>query len=382
MRVYLDNAATSFPKPPSVYDAVDFYQRHVGVAIGRGSYRQSLAVQRIVDQCRQQAARLLGAENPDRIVFTFSGTDGLNMVLLGICRPSDHVVTSVLEHNSVLRCLREMQERRGIEITTVAPRADGRIEPADVRRALRPSTRLVAILHASNVTGVVQPIAEIGELAQRNGSFMMTDAAQTAGHLPIDVSRLPIDIVVCPGHKGLLGPLGTGIVYVRTGIEEHVNCFRLGGTGTSSEDDHHPCQMPERFEAGNHNVPGLVGLEAALAFLELKTIQAIHDHEAGLTRILVEGLRNLSTVSVYGHDAAAPHVGVVSFNVKGFNAHEVASLLDDSFGIQSRAGLHCAAGAHRSLGTFDCGGTIRFSVGPFTTDSEIEKAITSVAELT
>ena len=382
MRVYLDNAATSFPKPTAVYDAVDAYQREIGVAVGRGSYGEALDAQRIVDRCRQRAASLFGAESPSRMVFTYSGTDGLNLALLGLCRPGDHVVTSVLEHNSVLRPLRWLQVRRGIEITLVSPRADGRIEPADVRDCLRPETRLVAILHASNVTGAVQPIAEIGELARRNGSLVLIDAAQTAGHATLDVSRMPVDVVACPGHKGLLGPLGTGLVYLRPGLEEQLDCYRLGGTGTQSEDDHQPRQMPDRYEAGNHNAPGLAGLEAGLAFLQSETIEKVRSTEAGLTGLLVEGLRSLPRVTVYGHASPqTPHVGVVSFNVAGFAPHEAASILDESFGIQARAGLHCAPGAHRWLGTLDGGGTVRFSVGPLTTASEIDHALASVREL-
>ncbi len=385
MRIYLDNAATSFPKPTAVYDAVDRYQRSSGVSIGRGAYREAIASQRMLDQCRQRAAMLLGAEEPDRIVFTYSGTDGLNMALAGLCRPGDHVVTSELEHNSVLRPLRWLSETRGVEVSFVAPRSNGRVEPADVRAALRPNTRLVAIQHASNVTGVVQPIAEIGEVARANGSLTLIDAAQTAGHLPMDLSQWPIDVLACPGHKGLLGPLGTGLVYIRPGIERQLDCYRLGGTGTHSEDDHQPTQMPERYESGNHNAPGLAGLNAALEHLQSETVEAVRRAEVELTGRLVEGLRSLARVTVYGHasrgEHSLPQVGVVSFNVKGFAPHEAASILDDSFGIQARAGLHCAPGVHRWLGTLDTGGTIRFSVGPFTTPAEIDHAIASVHEL-
>lgn len=382
MRVYLDNAATSFPKPPVVYDAVDHYQRSIGVSIGRGAYREAVDSQRMLDRCRQRAALLLGAESPDRIVFTSSGTDGLNMALAGLCRSGDHVVTSRLEHNSVLRPLRWLGEKRGVEVSVLAPRTDGRVEPADIRAALRPNTRLVAIQHASNVTGVVQPIAEIGEIARAGGSLCLVDAAQSAGHLPFDLSQMPVDVLACPGHKGLLGPLGTGLVYLRPGIEHQLDCYRLGGTGTHSEDDRQPSQMPDRYESGNHNAPGLAGLDAALAHLQGETIEQVRRTESELTGRLVEGLRSLARVTVYGH--ASPqmsHVGVVSFNVAGFAPHEAASILDDSFGIQARAGLHCAPGVHRWLGTLDGGGTIRFSVGSFTTTSEIDHAIASVREL-
>ena len=385
MRIYLDNAATSFPKPTAVYDAVDRYQRSSGVSIGRGAYREAIESQRMLDQCRQRAAMLLGAESPDRIVFTYSGTDGLNMALGGLCHPDDHVVTSELEHNSVLRPLRWLSETRGVEVTFVAPRNNGRIEPADVRAALRPNTRLVAIQHASNVTGVVQPIAEIGEVARANGSLMLVDAAQTAGHLPINLSQMPVDLLACPGHKGLLGPLGTGLVYLRPGIEQQLDCYRLGGTGTQSEDDHQPTQMPERYESGNHNAPGLAGLNAALEYLQSETVETVRRAEVELTGRLVEGLRSLARVTVSGQasrgEQTLPQVGVVSFNVKGFAPHEAASILDDSFGIQARAGLHCAPGVHRWLGTLAGGGTVRLSVGSFTTVNDIDHALASVREL-
>ena len=385
MRIYLDNAATSFPKPTAVYDAVDRYQRSSGVSIGRGAYREAIESQRMLDQCRQRAAMLLGAKSPDRIVFTYSGTDGLNMALGGLCHPDDHVVTSELEHNSVLRPLRWLSETRGVEVTFVAPRNNGRIEPADVRAALRPNTRLVAIQHASNVTGVVQPIAEIGEVARANGSLMLVDAAQTAGHLPINLSQMPVDLLACPGHKGLLGPLGTGLVYLRPGIEQQLDCYRLGGTGTQSEDDHQPTQMPERYESGNHNAPGLAGLNAALEYLQSETVETVRRAEVELTGRLVEGLRSLARVTVSGQasrgEQTLPQVGVVSFNVKGFAPHEAASILDDSFGIQARAGLHCAPGVHRWLGTLAGGGTVRLSVGSFTTVNDIDHALASVREL-
>jgi len=388
MRVYLDNAATSFPKPNSVYEAADRYQRDCGVSIGRGAYREAIASQWMLDQCRQRAALLLGAEGPDRIVFTYSGTDGLNMSLSGLCRPGDHVVSSELEHNSVLRPLRWLSETRGVEVSFVAPRGDGRIEPSDVRAVLRPNTRLVAIQQASNVTGVVQPVVEIGEVARANGSLMLVDAAQSAGHLPIDLSQMPVDLLACPGHKGLLGPLGTGLVYLRPGLEQQLDCYRLGGTGTQSEDDRQPLQMPERYESGNHNAPGLAGLNAALAHLQSETVEQIRRVETELTGRLVEGLRSLSLVTLYGHASQerngterVPHVGVVSFNVTDFAPQEAASILDDSFGIQARAGLHCAPGVHRWLGTFAGGGTVRLSVGSFTTVTEIDHAVTSIREL-
>ena len=381
MRVYLDNAATSFPKPEAVYSTVDDYQRRIGVSLGRGAYREAVEAQRIVDRCRQLASQLLGAESAERIIFTFNGTDGLNLALMGVCRPGDQVITTALEHNSVLRPLRWLQDHRGVEVTILRPNHDGRIEPNDVRRQLRPTTRLVAVQHASNVTGIVLPIEEICSVAREANVLTLVDAAQTAGHWPVNLAELPVDILACPGHKGLLGPLGTGLVYIRPGVEQNLGCYRLGGTGTQSEDDRQPESMPDRYEAGNHNAPGLAGLAAGLAFLQDRTIAAIRHQEEELVHRLVDGLLALPGVSVYGHQPGLPHVGVVSFNVEGFAPHEVASILDESFGVQARAGLHCAPGVHRFLGTFDRGGTVRFSVGAFTSVDEVEQGVAGVREL-
>ena len=381
MHAYLDNAATSFPKPDAVYFAVDDYQRRIGAAVGRGAYRQAVEAQRIVDRCRNSASQLLGAESSERIVFTFNGTDGLNLALMGICRPGDHVIATEFEHNSVLRPLRWLQEHRQVDVTLLRPNPDGRVDPALVRANLRPATRLIAVQHASNVTGVVQPIADIGAVARHASVLTLVDAAQTAGHWPIDLSQIPIDLLACPGHKGLLGPLGTGLVYFRPGVEPHVECYRLGGTGTQSEDDRQPDSMPERYEAGNHNAPGLAGLGAGLSYLQELSIAAVQRLEAELTEQLVSGLREIPGITVYGHSPGLPHVGVVSFRIDGFDPQEASSILDQTFEIQSRAGLHCAPGVHRFLQTLPQGGTVRFSVGLMTTRQEIDHAIASVREL-
>lgn len=248
-RIYLDNAATSFPKPAAVYDAVDDYNRHSGVAVGRGAYQEALRVQGIVDRCRKRAAELFAAESFDRIVFTFNGTDSLNLALHGLLEAGDHVVTSMVEHNSVLRPLRELNRRLGVETTYVPADATGRVDPADIQAALRPNTKLVAMIHASNVTGTLQPIAEVGEIARRIGALVLVDAAQSAGHLPIKLKDLPIDLLACPGHKGLLGPLGTGVLYVRRGVEERLRSLRQGGTGSNSEDDRQPEMLPDKYES-------------------------------------------------------------------------------------------------------------------------------------
>jgi cysteine desulfurase family protein len=380
-RIYLDNAATSWPKPAAVYDAIDDYNRNLGVAVGRGAFQQAIDVQGIVDRCRKRAADLLGAESWDRIVFTFNGTDSLNLALQGLLAAGDHVVTSDVEHNSVLRPLQELNRRAGVEISVVAADRTGRIDPADVRAALRPNTKLVAMIHASNVTGTIQPIADVAEIAREAGVLCLVDAAQSAGHLPIDLKNMPVDLLACPGHKGLLGPLGTGLLYMRPGVEQQLQSIRQGGTGSNSEDDRQPEMLPDKYESGNHNAPGLCGLEAALAWIQERGVESIRAHEQELTSRLLEGLERIERLKLHGPCDAEKQVGVVSVTIPDFEPQVLASILDESFGIQTRAGLHCAPGIHRALGTFEGGGTVRISVGSFTTTSEIDAAVTGLAEL-
>lgn len=381
MRISLDNAATSFPKPDTVYFAVEQWQRHSGAAVGRGAYCEAVEVGRIVERCRRRAAELLGAERPDRVVFTCNGTDSLNLALHGLLRPGDHVVTSAIEHNSVLRPLRWLRERIGIDVTHVPADRQGRVEAAAIRAALRPQTRLVALIHASNVTGTLQPIADVAEIAHRSGAVFLVDAAQTAGHLPISVRELGIDLLACPGHKGLLGPLGTGLLYIHPGLEEQIESLRQGGTGSRSEDDRQPTTLPDKYEAGNHNALGLVGLEAALEFLQQRGIAAIHQHEQELTARLLDGLRGIAGLAVHGPSTPADRVGVVSVSLPGWEPQVLAAVLDENFQIQTRAGLHCAPGAHRAIGTFEQGGTVRFSLGPFNIAEQIDAAIAALREI-
>jgi cysteine desulfurase family protein len=380
-RIYLDNAATSFPKPESVYAAMDDYNRRNGAAIGRGSYRAAIEATAIVQRCRKKIATLLAAESPDRILFTFNGTDSLNLVLHGLVHAGDHVITSIIDHNSVQRPLTEMHRKLGIEVTRIGADATGKVDPLAFKRALKPHTKLIALIHASNVTGTIQPVAEVGQIAREAGVLFLVDAAQTAGHLPIDLGKLPIDILVGPGHKGLLGPLGTGFVYLRPGVEAHLASFRQGGTGTRSEDDGQPESLPDKYESGNHNAPGLAGLEAAVSWLLARGVDSIHDHAQALTRQLLEGLGGIPGVQLFGPAAVQERVAVVSMGIEGLASQEVAAILDQSFGIETRAGLHCAPGAHQAVGSFEAGGTLRLSIGPFTTADDIAVAIDALRQI-
>ncbi len=379
--IYLDNAATSFPKPDAVYAAMDRYHRHVGAPIGRGSSRRSIEAQFSVDQCRKLAAQLLGASRSEEVLFSFNGTDSLNTIIHGVLKPGDHVVTSDVEHNSVLRPLQTLKQRCGIETTYVPANRRGVVEAADFRDAIRKNTRLMILNHASNVTGSIQPVNEVGEIAQQAGILFLLDAAQTAGHLPFDVSQMPVDFLACPGHKGLLGPLGTGLIYIRSGVADQVGSFRQGGTGTRSEEETQPQTLPDKFESGNHNAPGLVGLRAAFEFVLEKGVSSLRRHEQQLTARLIEGLQQLSGFVIPGPESIEARVGVVSLVNQGVEPQILASILDENFGIQTRAGLHCAPRIHHSIESRDSGGTLRFSPGPFNTMSQIETTISAMQEL-
>ena len=379
--IYLDNAATSFPKPACVYEAMDRYHREVGVAVGRGAYRQAVEVQGEVDRCRQRVAQLFNAENPQRIIFTFNGTDSLNLAIHGVLRQGDHVIASVLEHNSVLRPLHELEREGRIELTTVPVDQAGVVNPDDFRHAVRPQTRLMALTHASNVTGAIQPCAEVGQIARAAGIIYLIDAAQTAGHLPIDVRALSADLLACPGHKALMGPLGTGLLYIRPGIENELRSVRQGGTGTRSEVEFQPDAMPDKYEAGNHNAPGLIGLSAALKWRMERPQGASETHEYVILEHLLKGLAEIPGVEIHGPRTSAGRVGVVSISLADQDPQIVATLLDQVAQVQVRSGLHCAPGAHRTMGTLERGGTVRLSIGVFTTISELDQALAALRQL-
>ena len=380
-RIYLDNAATSWPKPTSVYDVVDKYQREIGAPVGRSGYQEAAIVERLVLKARSDVGKLLGVSEHRRIIFTLNGTDSLNLALHGLLRPGDHVVTTDAEHNSVLRPLRFLAGHHGIEVTCVGCEPNGMVDPLSIRQALRPATKLVTLTHASNVTGVIQPVAEVGELLRNHGCYYLVDAAQTAGHLPIDCRGWHIDLLASSGHKGLLGPLGTGLLYVDPRVEASLRSVRQGGTGTQSEDEDQPGTLPEKFESGNHNAPGILGLGEGARYVAARGLAAVREHEVTLLSALREGLSKSSQVVTYAPEKVSQQVGVLSFNITGYDPQEVASLLDTAYGIQVRAGLHCAPRMHRALRTADVGGTVRISVGMFNTPEQIAAAVAAVQEI-
>ncbi len=367
--IYLDNAATSFPKPESVYQAVDHFNRDIGANPGRSGYATARKAGQIVAETRRLLAQLFHVEEPTQIVFTSNATEALNLGLKGLLLPGNHIVTTVTDHNSVLRPLRSLVERRHVEVTWVECDGTGFVDPEDIRAALRSDTKLVCITHASNVTGIVHDISTISALVHENGTLLMVDAAQTAGCVPIDVQEMQIDLLAFTGHKGLLGPQGTGGLYIKPGIE--IQPFREGGTGSQSSSDRQPEKMPDRFEGGTHNTPGLAGLGAGVRFVLETGIEAIQAHERELTERLLDRLASIPGIRTYGPSCGSHRVAVVSFTLEGWPPLNLAHLLASGFDIATRNGLHCAPLIHGYLGTSDTG-TVRASIGYFNTADDID----------
>lgn len=380
-RIYLDNAATSWPKPPAVYEAVEHALRTVGAAAGRAAYREAIEADALVADARRQIATLLGIAQPHQVVFTFNGTDSLNLALHGLLARGGRVVTTAAEHNSVLRPLRRLEEQGQISVARVPVSNAGVVDPDDVRRALADGARLLAVTHASNVTGAIQPVAELARLAHQCGALVLVDAAQTAGEWPLDVTALDCDLLAAPGHKGLLGPLGTGVLYVRPELERELESFRQGGTGSESWQDRQPETLPDKFESGNLNVPGLAGLGAAAGWLLRRGVASIVEHARRLSQRLYEGLAGIDGIRLFGPSDPAARVGIVSIALDQLDPQTAAAALDTAFGIQTRAGLHCAPLMHAALGTLHAGGTLRFSVGPFNTDEDIALTLAAMEQL-
>jgi cysteine desulfurase family protein len=385
MRIYLDNAATSWPKPETVYAVIDGYMRQNGAPAGRAAYREAAEAERLVAAARRQVASLLGAHDWRRIAFTANGTDSLNAALQGVLRPGDHVVTSVAEHNSTLRPLRYLRDSRQITVSSIGCGSEGVIDPEDVRRAIAPQTRLIALVHASNVTGAVQPIQAVAEIARQHDLLFLVDAAQSLGHLPFEVTKIHADLVAAPGHKGLLGPLGTGVLYVGPRAEASIEPYRQGGAGVLSHEERQPRELPERLEAGNLNVPGIVGLGAGVEYLRRRTVAELRAHEVALIDRALSRLASMPGIELYGPKKSADRVGVVSLKIAGFSPQEAAAVLDATWGIQARAGLHCAPLMHRSLGTIAAdgrsGGTLRLSFGAFTTSDDVDAACDAIEQM-
>jgi cysteine desulfurase/selenocysteine lyase len=371
---YLDNAATTFPKPEAVYQAIDKCMRHYAGNQGRSGHRLSMQASREVYETRELLAKLFNIQNPLRIVFTENGTEALNLGLKGVLEPGDHVVTSSMEHNSVYRPLNALAEK-GITFSIVLCSPDGCLDIEAFTAALQQNTKMVILNHASNVTGEMLPIREVGEICAKKGILFMVDAAQTAGILDIDVQDLKIDLLAAPGHKGLFGPQGTGFLYIGEGLD--LKPLKEGGTGSRSEDVFQPLMMPDRYESGTLNAPGIIGLGAGIKFLQQETLQKIRAHDEKLRHYFIEALSQIETVRLYGAGAL---ISVVSLNIEGLDSTETAYLLDREYDIFVRPGLHCAPLTHRTLGTLDTG-TVRFSFSYFNTEDEVQQSVSAIQKI-
>jgi len=380
--IYFDNAATSFPKPPGVLEAMVSYGREIGASAGRGTYSQAVEAGEIIHQTRRNLAKLIGAAENDHIILTFNCTDSLVLAIKGIITDGDaHVITTCMDHNSVLRPLHALQEQLGIEVTYISADGEGFIDPNDVRRAVRGNTKLIAMIHGSNVCGVIQDIKAVGEIARELGITYLVDAAQTAGHLPINVQEIPVDLLAMPGHKGLLGPLGTGALYIRKELENQLQPIREGGTGSRSESPIQPDFLPDRFESGSHNLHGIAGLQAGIAYLLKESVDKVRADEMELCSAFLEDLSDIPGLKVYGPKDPEKRVGVFSVTIEGYEPTELSAILEERFNLLTRPGLHCAPLAHKSLGTLEGGGTTRFSTGPFTSLDEVQYATEALAQI-
>lgn len=378
--IYLDCAATSWPKPPEVPRAMSAFLESDGGNPGRSGHRLSIAAARAVHGAREALAELFHVPDPLRVVFAHNATHALNLALAGSARAGDRIVTTAVEHNSMMRPLRAL-ERAGARVTVVPCDAAGLLDLDALRGAVREGARLVAITHASNVTGAIQPVAEVGAIAHEAGALLLVDAAQTAGVVPIDLPALGIDLLAFTGHKGLQGPPGTGGLVLGAGVDaSRIEPLVRGGTGSRSESEDQPDFLPDRFESGTPNGPGLAGLGAGVRWVLARGVEALRRHEAQLAGILVPALAEIAGVTVHGPRAAAARTAVVSCTIAGRSVSDVGLELDDEFGILTRVGLHCAPAAHRTIGTFPTG-TIRFAPGPFTTIDDIRSTIAAVSRV-
>ena len=377
--IYLDNGATSFPKPDEVYTFMDSFYRNFGVNPGRSGYDLCMETGAVVDTTRKMLTDLFNGNDPNRLCFSYNSTDALNLIIFGMLQPGDHAITTTLEHNSVLRPLYHQNKLNNVEVDYVPFDTNGFVDPEDIKQKIKANTRLVIVNHASNVIGTVQPLEAIGRICREHDVAFAIDASQSAGKVPIDIEQMHIDVVAFTGHKSLLGPTGIGGLYVREGIE--IRHTRAGGTGVRSAHRMHLDDYPYRLEYGTGNVVGIAGLHAGLKWIQEKGLDQIHHHEMKLTRMLRDGLRKIDGVLLYGQDDLADHIAVLSFNIDGMEALNTGTFLDGEYDIACRTGLHCAPLVHEQLGTDKIGGTVRIGIGPFNTEEHIQTAIQAVAEI-
>ena len=375
--IYMDNAATTMHKPPQVIDAVVRAMTTMGNA-ARGAHSGTLEASRTVYGTREKLARLFRCSRPDHVIFTANSTEALNIAICGVLRPGDHVITTDCEHNSVLRPLYRLEKERGLELSVVPADGRGCVSCEDFERLMRPNTRAVVCTHASNLTGNLIDVARVGEIGRRHGALLIVDASQTAGAVPIDMEKMYIDILCFTGHKGLMGPQGTGGLCIREGVE--IAPWRVGGTGVHSYDREQPGEYPTRLEAGTLNGHGLAGLSAALDFLEEVGVETVEEREHAMMERFYRGVSGIEGVTVYGDFTQPRRSAIVTLNIRDFDSSAVADELSEVYGIATRPGAHCAPRMHQALGTTEQG-AVRFSFSWFTTEEEVDAAIRAVREI-
>lgn len=386
----MDNAATSFPKPPAVLQAMQHYALEIGASAGRGAYREAKASAAVLAECRQRLCKLFNGERPEHFIFTLNCTDALNQALKGLVLHQlktgrkPHCICTKIDHNSVLRPLAGMEEFGAITQTRVEidPKT-GLVDPEDIKKAIRPETCLIAITHASNVTGTLQPLRKLARIARDHDIPLVLDAAQSVGHVPLDVQADMVDLLCVPGHKGLLGPLGTGVLYIRPGIEKRMLPLREGGTGSVSEQPWQPDIMPDRFECGSHNAIGIAGLSEGVQWLIDQGPQKMLAHDRELMATFIEGISvvEIPGLRYFGPQGVANRVGVFSVRLDGFTPIDLANILEERYGILTRPGIHCAPLIHEAIGTLATGGTTRFSFGPFLSQGDVNFATDCLADI-
>lgn len=375
-KIYLDNAATTFPKAPGVSESMSDFILNVGSNVGRGSYESSYSAGQVVYETREMLCELFNFYDPLNTVFTMNITQSLNMLLRGFLKPGDHVIISSMEHNAVLRPLVSLQSK-GIEFDRVMCSEEGTLNPCDVELLIKPNTKLVVMTHASNVCGTILPLVDVGKICRKHNIDFIIDTAQTAGVFPIDFEELNLSALTFTGHKGLLGPQGIGGFLITMDFANKVDSIFEGGTGSLSESETQPNYMPDKFESGTLNIPGIYGLNASLKYLKKVGIHSIEEKERELTALFLENVLSINEVHIAGMETTDNRTSTVSINFRNFDNSEIAFLLDKEFGIMTRVGLHCAPSAHKTLNTFPSG-TVRFSFGHFNTLEEVNYTIDSI----
>jgi len=375
--IYLDNAATSFQKPKQVIEAVNDCLINYCANPGRSGHKPALWAGRAVYNARESLAEFFNIADPFRVIFTAGATGSLNLAIKGSLKKGDHVITTSMEHNSVLRPLSRIKED-GVEISIVECSKEGLVDIKDIENEIKPNTKMVICTYASNVTGTVMPVKEIGEICRKHGILFLVDAAQSAGIFEIDVQDMDIDLLAVPGHKGLMGMQGMGILYI--GERADITQLQEGGTGSNSEQIVQPAIFPDKYESGTLNLPGIVSVDAGISFIKKAGLSELRAHEEALTRIFLEGVKNIKGTVVYGHSSSAASAAVIALNLANVSSSELASILDEEFNICTRAGLHCAPLAHKTIGTLESA-AVRFSFGFFNTEAEVRSSIDAIYKI-